>query len=440
MATIKAFIKPTKGKALTKVRFYISRGRGSNMLYWTSGLDINPEHWDSKKEQYKAKVLVNAIERADFNRTVNVLKDVLLTAYNLTEDKDKLTSKLFEVEVDKQLNPEKYNLVEKVKTFFDYFDEFLSKHKVAEVRKNNYKVVKRALQRYEAINKIKNKSFEFSFNTLSPDLLRELEEFLKSEHESYEKHKDIYKLFPESRKPEPRGRNTISGIFTKIRTFVLWAISEDLLTNDPFDKFVIDECLYGTPYFLTIQERNTIAELDLTSKSQLAIQRDIFIFQCWSGCRIGDLYSLKKTSIINNVVEYIQKKTKGENPQTIKVPLSNQAKDIVERYSNIEGNRLFPFISMQKYNKAIKAIFTEAKLNRSITVINPTTSEEEKRPLDEIASSHLARRTFIGNLYRMTKDQKAVSSLSGHAPNSKAFGRYADVDNEMKIDILKLIE
>ena len=79
MATIKAFIKPTKGKALTKVRFYISRGRGSSMLYWTSDIDINPEHWDSKKEQYKAKVLVNAIERSDFIRSVNVLTIHLLT-------------------------------------------------------------------------------------------------------------------------------------------------------------------------------------------------------------------------------------------------------------------------------------------------------------------------------------------------------------------------
>jgi integrase len=439
MATIKAFIKPTKGKALTKVRFYISRGRGNSMLYWTSDVDINPEHWDSKKEQYKAKVLVGALERSDFNRTINTLKDVLLTAYNLTEDKEQLTSKLFEVEVDKQFNPEKYKLVEKVKTFFDYFDEFLSKHKVSEVRKNNYKVVKRALQRFEAIQKTKNKSFVFSLNALSPNLFRDLEEFLKSEHESYEKHKDIYELFPESRKPEARGRNTISGIFTKIRTFVLWAISEGLLTKDPFEKFEIDECLYGTPYYLTVEERNTIAVFNLSSKS-LAVQRDIFIFQCWTGCRIGDLYSLKKTSVIDNVVEYIQKKTKDENPQTIKVPLSTQAKEIVKRYSDIEGNRLFPFISMQKYNKAIKAIFTEAKINRIVTVVNPTTSEEEKKPLDEIASSHLARRTFIGNLYKMTKDQRTVSSLSGHAPNSKAFGRYASVDNEMKIDILKLIE
>lgn len=440
MATIKAFIKPTKGKSNTKVRFYISRGRGSSMIYWTSDIDINPEHWDSKKEQYKAKVLIGAFERADFNRTINHLKDVLLTAYNMTEEKDTLTSKLFEVEVDKQLNPEKYNLVEKDKTFFDYFDEFLSKHKISDVRKKNYMVVKRSLQRFEAIRKIKQKSFTLSFSSMTADLLREFEDFLKSEHESYKKFTDIYKLFPEFRRPEPRGKNTISGIFTKIRTFVLWSIKEGHLSYDPFDKFQIDECKYGTPFYLTVEERNKIAEFDLSHRPQLAIQRDIFIFQCWVGCRIGDLYSLTKSSVINDVVEYIQKKTKDENPQTIKVPLSAKAKEIVQRYTEIEGVRLFPFISMQKYNKAIKTIFTEVEINRIVTIINPTTNEEEKKPLNEVGASHLARRTFVGNLYKMTKDQRAVSSLSGHAVNSKAFGRYSEVDNEMKKDILKLIE
>lgn len=440
MATVKAFIKPTKGKSHTRVRFYISRGRGKSMLYWTSDIEIKPEHWDNKREQIKAKILISAFERAEFNRNINLVKDVLLTTYNFADDKELLTTKLFQIEVDKKLHPEKYNLIKKGKTFFDYFDEFLLKHKVSDVRKKNYLVVKRSLQRFESIKIKTHKSFILSFNSLNADLLREFEGFLKTEHLSYEKHKEIYKLFQEFRKPKPRGRNTISGIFTKIRTFVLWSIKEELLHSDPFEKFKIDECKYGTPYYLTIDERNTIAELDLSHKPQLAIQRDIFIFQCWIGCRIGDLYRLEKSNVINNIVEYIQKKTKDENPQTIKVPLSDQALKIVNKYSEIVSNRLFPFISMQKYNKAIKTIFSEANIKRVVTIINPTTFEEEKKPINEVASSHLARRTFVGNLYKMTKDQRAVSSISGHAPNSKAFGRYAEVDNEMKKDILKLIE
>ena len=89
---------------------------------------------------------------------------------------------------------------------------------------------------------------------------------------------------------------------------------------------------------------------------------------------------------------------------------------------------------------AIKRIFKAAGLKRLVTVINPTTREEEKRVLYEIASSHLARRTFVGNLYKQVKDPNLVGSLSGHTEGSKAFARYRDIDEEMKTDLVKLLE
>ena len=75
-----------------------------------------------------------------------------------------------------------------------------------------------------------------------------------------------------------------------------------------------------------------------------------------------------------------------------------------------------------------------------VTILNPTTGQEEKRPLDEIASSHLARRTFIGNLYKKVKDPNLVGSLSGHKEGSKAFARYRDIDEDMKKELVSLID
>lgn len=75
-----------------------------------------------------------------------------------------------------------------------------------------------------------------------------------------------------------------------------------------------------------------------------------------------------------------------------------------------------------------------------VTVLNPTTREEEKRPLNEIASSHLARRTFIGNLYKKVKDPNLVGSLSGHKEGSKAFARYRDIDEDIKKELVNLLD
>jgi integrase len=75
-----------------------------------------------------------------------------------------------------------------------------------------------------------------------------------------------------------------------------------------------------------------------------------------------------------------------------------------------------------------------------VTVLNPTTGAEEKRPINEIVSSHLARRTFIGNLYKKVKDPNLVGSLSGHKEGSKAFARYRDIDEDMKKELVNLLD
>lgn len=124
----------------------------------------------------------------------------------------------------------------------------------------------------------------------------------------------------------------------------------------------------------------------------------------------------------------------------LRVPLNRRAKDILERYSGIERKgMLLPFISAQKYNDAIKKIFTQCGINRIVTVLNPTTGIEEKRHINEIASSHLARRTFIGNIYKQVKDPNLVWALSGHKEGSKAFTRYRDIDEEMKQDLVNIL-
>ncbi len=74
-----------------------------------------------------------------------------------------------------------------------------------------------------------------------------------------------------------------------------------------------------------------------------------------------------------------------------------------------------------------------------VTVINSTTHEEEKKVLYEIVSSHLARRTFVGNLYKQVKDPNLVGALSGHKEGSRAFARYREIDEEMKKELVNLL-
>jgi integrase len=177
---------------------------------------------------------------------------------------------------------------------------------------------------------------------------------------------------------------------------------------------------------------------DLKKRPPLAVQRDIFVFQCLIGCRVGDLYKMTKDNVMNGAIEYVPRKTKEGRPITVRVPLNATALEILNRYP--EGPKLLPYISEQKYNASIKDMFRLAGLTRMVTVINPTTREEEKRPLNDLASSHLARRCFVGNLYKQVKDPNLVGSLSGHKEGSKAFARYREIDEDMKKELIKMLD
>ena len=146
-------------------------------------------------------------------------------------------------------------------------------------------------------------------------------------------------------------------------------------------------------------------------------------------------------NVINGAIEYIPHKTKEEHPVIVRVPLNDRAKILVDKYREVDTKgRLFPFISSQKYNDDIKDIFKICGITRLVTVLNTVTGEEEKRPINEVASSHIARRTFIGNLYKKVKDPNLVGSLSGHAEGSKAFTRYREIDEDIKKELVNMIE
>ena len=123
------------------------------------------------------------------------------------------------------------------------------------------------------------------------------------------------------------------------------------------------------------------------------------------------------------------------------MPLNSTASKIVEKYSNYEGDALFPCMDSKFiYNRAIKRILKRAGIDRIVVVLNPKTRLPENRPLYEVASTHIARRTFIGNLYKKFKDQGMVSALSGHAPGSQAFARYREIDEEMRKEMVDAID
>ncbi len=125
--------------------------------------------------------------------------------------------------------------------------------------------------------------------------------------------------------------------------------------------------------------------------------------------------------------------------QTVSVPLSTKATEILKRYEG-KQEKLLPTKNLHQYNEGILAVLRECGINRKVTILDTVTGKDVQKPICDVATSHMARRNVIGNLYKKVKDPNLVASLSGHTDGSRAFARYREIDNEMKRELVKLID
>lgn len=217
-----------------------------------------------------------------------------------------------------------------------------------------------------------------------------------------------------------------------------WCIRMGYTTNRSCDAFAIPAAVHGSPYYLTLEERNKVFNADLSNKPELEVFRDLFMFQSLVGCRVGDMFSFTPENVTGDLLQYIPHKTMRKRTLTISVPLNTKALTILSRYKGKQA-KLLPTKQIYQYNEGIRSVLKECGINRMVTILDTVTGNEVQKPICDVATSHMARRNFIGNLYKQVKDPNLVGKLSGHAEGSRAFARYRDIDDEMISDMTKLL-
>ena len=441
---VKFFTRPsTKKIKPQEVPIYVRLRDDVIDLWQKSGITVAPDQWDPKREDLKERIVISKEDRAKFSDNLHELRKYIRECYDKDVAKN-IIGKQWLLTVLTNFNKQKNAPPPKEKSviFEKLFTRFLEEHRLADTRKRQMLVVMRAVMRFELYKqKTGNKSFRFNVKTITNATMKEFWNFLKDEHTISAEHPELYKEVKDCQSViSQRSNNTLVGFMKRLKVFFSWCIDEKLIMDSPLADFEMPTEKYGTPIYITKEEMHKIYAHDFSDKPHLERQRDIFIFQCCIGCRVGDLVRLTKNDIINGTLEYIASKTIEENQKTIVVPLNKTALAILEKYKDHEGPTLLPFITQPKYNDAIKIIFKEAGITRNVTYLNPLTEKEEKVPINTIASSHMARRTFVGNLYKQVLDPNIVASMSGHAENSRAFSRYREIDKEIKTNAVNLLD
>ncbi len=345
-------------------------------------------------------------------------------------------------------------------SFFDWFELFLKTKDYPESSTKSFRVLERALGRYQGFVRAKrDKSFTLDIDTITRDTVNDFFDYFKNEFKYVEKYPKLYmgllcdyptEITTKHKTPKitERGHNHIVNLKKKFKRFFLWLNKEGYSSNHPFDGVEIKSEKYGDPIILSLDERNKIADFDLSATPHLERQRDVFVFQCLIGCRVSDLLKMTPDNVVDGQVQYIPRKTIDNKAVTAEIPLNKRALAILSKYkdfdmspyrSKVNSRPLLPFISAQKYNEAIKEIFKVCGINRLVTVLNPISGEQENKPMYEVASSHMARRCFVGNLYNQIQDPNLISSMSGHVEGSREFARYRKIERDAKKKAVDLI-
>ena len=432
MATIKKELatKPSKERSgLYEIRLRISIARGC-VFRIRSGIYIPKYAWDPSGEIKKLRSYTK-VNKPIMDAEIELAKlcTEIMAYINKVSDVSTFTKEMLNgiVHVFHYGEP-----IDVSKPLVDIFEEYVNT-----TRKNRLqheKSVFRMLKRYEVY---RGRGWKWRLEEATTTDLIEFENFLKNEHTFWENgkcimYKEIYLVAPETRPVVERGPNAIYSIMKCFKTFYNYCERIGITKNNPFKRYVIHEAPYGDPIFLTKAELDKLYNFDFGERKALAIQRDIFVFQSCIGARVTDFLSMTTTNLVGDAIQYIANKKLRTKPETLKIPLSPRALEILKRYEDPQRKQLLPFISQQRYNEYIKEILKEAGINRIVLVINKTTRIAEHKPIYAVAVSQMARRTFTSILYENVQDPNIIGSMTGHAPNSKAFVRYRKIGDKVK--------
>lgn len=342
---------------------------------------------------------------------------------------------------------------------YNLIDRFTRERNLSESRTRCYQTLSRLLLRYELFVRLVECKSDFSLERcqLTESVFIQFREYMRNEKSLQEKFPLMFciildkanMLMPMERNVQEqqisnRGENYVITTMKRLCIFLNWLTDvARVLSYNPLTSVDLGmEKHVRRPVVISIEERNLIATMDLSDTPSLSIQRDIFIFQCKTGCRYCDLRVLTSANISGNILEYIPLKLKKESmPEQPRVPLSKTTLSLIEKYRGTDRKgRLFPVSSMSKYNEDLKSIFTKAGLTRMVYVLDSKTNTEVMRPLNEVVSSHLARRTFVSTTFQACKNQVIVAAMSGHSKNSKSFDRYRVITDDTLLESIEAIE
>lgn len=199
-------------------------------------------------------------------------------------------------------------------------------------------------------------------------------------------------------------QGTIHNQHKNLKAMIARAVVEGRCQANPYDR-LRGEFARGereTVEYLTKDELGRIEALELDDGGMLALARDLFVFQAYTGMGYSDMQSFSLSDCIESDGRWIVAKQRQKTGATYYVQLLTPALAIVKKYGGA-----MPQVVGQVYNRNLKAVAAMADIHKRVT-------------------SHVARHTFATWALHEEVPIERVAKMLGHT-NIRQTQRYAKV-------------
>ena len=221
-----------------------------------------------------------------------------------------------------------------------------------------------------------------------------------------------------------------------LRWFLRWCFRKGYCGND-FERYKFDLKTPGKKeslvVFLTMEELAKVEALEL--EGAIALARDVFLFQCYTGLRHSDVIALRKSDIKDGFMQLHIRKTGA----FIENKLNKYALRIVERYADTPGDRLFPYLNMNSTELYLKQIGKMAGLTEQIRKVEYRQHEKREEVFKkyELMTTHVGRKAFVVNSLDMGLTATQVIEYTGHS-SIQAMEPYISISRKKKDEAMNV--
>lgn len=268
----------------------------------------------------------------------------------------------------------------------------------------------RLLLRVECFEQIRHpkKGFSLCLEELTTEHLDTIRDFVSHEYEICKKYPKqmekanaiVDKLMPRITHPVARKHVKDSSRTTMdvVMNMLHWLTeTRKENTNLSFRHYEIGSVVkHGDIAAIEPSDVKRLSEFELSEAPFYEMMRDIFLFQCYTGCRYRDLKKLTHDNLQGSYLDYEPERLMLRKFTPIThLWLNDNCKAIIKKhYSRTADNRLFYCPHQIEYERILRDIFAKAGLTHNVSLKTKGQNSISLIPLSECVTSESAEQYF----------------------------------------------